>query len=323
MHSGRAGLRLIDPGNMVHSSDTTGIVTITQTQPIALTFSVPQANLQTILSALHQSKTLPVTAIAEDGKTVLSEGKLNFVSNEIDSNTGSIKLKAVFDNQDDHLYPNQFVNARLQTLILTQATVLPAQAMQLSSDGAFVYVIRPDNTVERKAGANMLDQWLNNAFSQRQIATRYKTLNHYHVVMSLDANFTADPSVLDDLQVVNNQGSAVPLPAFTRLRGANTPLSVAHQGQSATSTIDFNLADDVSLDKARQVIKHAMANIGLPNTIQTGFEGTAKTFSALTATIPWLILAALAAVYIVLGMLYESYIHPLTILSTLPSAEAG
>ncbi|CAJ0994149.1 Multidrug resistance protein MdtA [Sodalis praecaptivus] len=148
--SGRVGLRLVDPGNMVHSSDTTGIVTITQTQPIAVTFSVPQANLPTLLQALHHGQTLPATALDQDGTTELAQGELNFISNEIDSETGSIKLKAMFANHDEKLYPNQFVNVRLQTNVLAGATVIPAQALQLSSDGDFVYVIKQDNSVERR-----------------------------------------------------------------------------------------------------------------------------------------------------------------------------
>ncbi|WP_079205216.1 MdtA/MuxA family multidrug efflux RND transporter periplasmic adaptor subunit [Nissabacter archeti] len=149
--SGRVGLRLVDAGNMVHSSDTTGIVTLTQTQPIAATFSVPQASLQTVLKPLHRGETLPATAIDQDGSSVLAQGKLSFISNEIDTATGSIKLKALFDNQDEQLYPNQFVNIRLQTTTLKNAVVIPAQALQLSSDGDFVYLVNKDNTVTRKA----------------------------------------------------------------------------------------------------------------------------------------------------------------------------
>lgn len=169
----------------------------------------------------------------------------------------------------------------------------------------------------------MLDTLLNNAFSQRQVATHYKLLNQYHVVMSLSEEFTADPAILQQLYVINDEGKQIPIAAFASFSGANAPLSVAHQGQSATSTVAFNLADGVSLEQAQQQVKAAMAKIGLPDTIQAGFQGTAKAFSSLTASMPWLILAALAAVYIVLGVLYESYIHPLTILSTLPSAGLG
>src|SRR5471032_3240564 len=149
--SGHVGLRLVDPGNMVTSSSTTGIVTITQTQPIAVTFSVPQSNLQTLLKALRGGNKLPTTAFNQDGSEVLDQGQLQFISNEIDSSTGSIKLKALFNNADEKLYPNQFVNARLQVSTLKDTTVIPAAALQLSSNGDFVYVIKADNTIERRA----------------------------------------------------------------------------------------------------------------------------------------------------------------------------
>src|SRR5476649_1748360 len=148
--SGHVGLRLVDPGNMISSYDTTGIVTITQTQPIAVTFSVPQSNLQTLLKALRGGQQLPTTAFDQDGSDVLGQGKLQFISNEIDTSTGSIKLKALFDNHDEKLYPNQFVNARLQVGTLMKATVIPAAALQLSAGGDFVYVVKADNTVERR-----------------------------------------------------------------------------------------------------------------------------------------------------------------------------
>src|SRR5471032_217504 len=148
--SGHVGLRLVDPGNMVTSASSTGIVTITQTQPIAVTFSVPQSNLQTLLKALRGGQQLPTTAFDQDGSEVLGQGKLQFISNEIDTSTGSIKLKALFDNQDEKLYPNQFVNARLQVGTLMKATVIPAAAFQLSAAGDFVYVVKADNTVESR-----------------------------------------------------------------------------------------------------------------------------------------------------------------------------
>ncbi|MBN7122469.1 multidrug transporter subunit MdtA [Erwinia billingiae] len=149
--AGRAGLRLVDAGNMVHTTDTTGIVTITQTQPAAVTFSVPQNNIPTLLKSLHNGQSLPATAFDQDGNAELASGSVQFISNQIDTSTGSVKLKALFANQDETLYPNQFVNLRLQTGTLKQATVIPAQALQLSSDGSFVYVINKDQTVARKA----------------------------------------------------------------------------------------------------------------------------------------------------------------------------
>lgn len=149
--SGRVGLRLVDEGNMVHSSDTTGIVTVTQTQPAAVTFSVPQKNIATLIKALHNGQGLPAAAFDQDGNSQLATGNVKFISNQIDTSTGSIELKALFANEDEALYPNQFVNLRLQTGTLKQATVIPAQALQLSSDGSFVYVINKDQTVTRKA----------------------------------------------------------------------------------------------------------------------------------------------------------------------------
>jgi multidrug efflux pump len=168
-----------------------------------------------------------------------------------------------------------------------------------------------------------IDTLLNNSFSQRQVATIYKTLNQYHVVMNLTADYTSNPEVLNQLYVITAAGKQIPLSTFASFSSANAPLSVAHQGQSATTTIAFNLSDGVSLEEGQAAIKTAMAKIALPDTIQTGYAGTAQAFQALAQQMPWLILAALAAVYIVLGMLYESYIHPLTILSTLPSAGLG
>lgn len=148
---GRVGLRLVDAGNMVQSSSTTGLVTITQTQPAAVTFSVPQSNIPTLLKALHNDQSLPATAFDQQGSSELAQGEVQFISNQIDTSTGTVTLKAQFANLDESLYPNQFVNLRLQTSILKQATVIPAQALQLSSDGSFVYVVNKDNTVTRKA----------------------------------------------------------------------------------------------------------------------------------------------------------------------------
>lgn len=124
---------------------------ITQTQPAAVTFSVPQSNIPTLLKALHNGQPLPATAFDQAGSTPLAQGEVQFISNQIDTSTGSVALKALFVNQDETLYANQFVNLRLQTGTLKQATVIPARALQLSSDGSFVYVINKDRTVTRKA----------------------------------------------------------------------------------------------------------------------------------------------------------------------------
>ncbi|MDE1190427.1 MAG: MdtA/MuxA family multidrug efflux RND transporter periplasmic adaptor subunit [Pantoea sp.] len=149
--SGRVGLRLVDPGNMIQTTDTTGIVVVTQMQPAAVTFSVPQSNIPQLTKALHNEQSLPATAFDQDNTTVLAQGEVRYISNQIDTSTGTIELKASFPNQDESLFANQFVNLRLQTDTLKNATVIPAQALQLSSDGSFVFVINKDNTVTRKA----------------------------------------------------------------------------------------------------------------------------------------------------------------------------
>ena len=147
---GYVGLRLVDPGNIVTSSSTTGIVTVTQTNPIAVTFSLPQAQLGSLLPKVRQGQRLPVQAMDQLGTQVLADGTLKFISNEIDTSTGSIKLKAQFANPDEKLYPNQFVNVKLQTDTLKDAVVVPAAAVQLSSGGHFIYVVK-DGAVTRKA----------------------------------------------------------------------------------------------------------------------------------------------------------------------------
>lgn len=147
---GYVGLRLIDPGNIVSSSSTTGIVTVTQTNPIAVTFSLPQAQLTTLLPKVRKGEPLSVQALDQLGTTPLAHGTLKFISNEIDTTTGSIKLKALFENPDEKLYPNQFVNVKLTTDILHNAVVVPSAAVQLSSDGEFLYVVK-DGKVNRRS----------------------------------------------------------------------------------------------------------------------------------------------------------------------------
>lgn len=148
---GYVGLRLVDPGNMVHASDTTGIVTVTQVDPIAVTFSLPQAQLAALLPKVRKGEALAVKALDQLGNQELAQGSLKFISNEIDTATGSIKLKAEFANPDEKLYPNQFVNVKLQTDSLRQAVTIPSAAVQLSSDGNFAYVVKADGSVERRA----------------------------------------------------------------------------------------------------------------------------------------------------------------------------
>ncbi|MEN4927898.1 multidrug efflux RND transporter permease subunit MdtC [Erwinia billingiae] len=164
---------------------------------------------------------------------------------------------------------------------------------------------------------------LNNAFGQRQISTIYQPLNQYKVVMEVDPRYTQDISSLDLMYLINNDGKAIPLSYFAKWLPANAPLSVNHQGLSAASTISFNLPEGVSLSQASDAIDRSMTTLGVPTSVRGSFAGTAQAFEQSQNSQVWLIIAAIATVYIVLGILYESYVHPLTILSTLPSAGVG
>jgi len=164
---------------------------------------------------------------------------------------------------------------------------------------------------------------LNNAFGQRQISTIYQPLNQYKVVMQVDPRYTQDISALNQMFVINSDGKPIPLSSFAHWQPANAPLSVNHQGLSAASTIAFNLPTGVSLSEASDAIDRTMTSLGVPSTVRGSYAGTAQVFQDTMNSQVFLILAALATVYIVLGILYESYVHPLTILSTLPSAGVG
>jgi len=168
-----------------------------------------------------------------------------------------------------------------------------------------------------------IDDTLYDAFGQRQVSTIFTQLNQYHVVLEVDPSFQQNPDALKNIYVHSSNGTQVPLSAFTHFEQKTTPLAVNHQGQFPVVTLSFNLAQGVSLGEAVDAIKVAGQQIGLPGSIQASFQGTAQAFQASLANEPLLILAALVTVYIVLGVLYESYIHPVTILSTLPSAGVG
>ncbi|WP_409161116.1 multidrug efflux RND transporter permease subunit MdtC [Pectobacterium sp. B2J-2] len=164
---------------------------------------------------------------------------------------------------------------------------------------------------------------LNNAFGQRQISTIYQPLNQYKVVMEVDDAYTQDVSSLNKMFVINNEGKPIPLSYFASWKPINAPLSVNHQGLSAASTLSFNLPEGTDLSSATAAIERTMTSLGVPSAVRGQFSGTAQAFQQSQSSQLLLILAAIITVYIVLGMLYESYVHPLTILSTLPSAGVG
>jgi len=168
-----------------------------------------------------------------------------------------------------------------------------------------------------------IDNALYDAFGQRQISTLFTQLNQYHVVLETLPDFQRNPSKLNDIYVLSTSGTAVPLGAFTHFESGTAPLSINHQGQFPAVTISFNLAPGVALGEATKAIESEQKKLGMLLSVQASFQGTAQAFIASLSNEPLLILAAIVTVYLILGVLYESYIHPITILSTLPSAGAG
>jgi multidrug efflux pump len=168
-----------------------------------------------------------------------------------------------------------------------------------------------------------IDSVLYDAFGQREVSTMYTALNQYYVVMEVDPKYQLSPDALDGIFVKSSTGSMVPLSAIAKFAEQRTALQVNHQGQYPAVTLTFNLAPNVALGDAVTALQKAQREMGMPSTIHPTFQGTAQAFQDSKANMPWLILAALTAVYIVLGILYESLIHPLTILSTIPPAGVG
>ena len=189
--------------------------------------------------------------------------------------------------------------------------------------------LKADLVIDRDTAARFgilpqnIDDTLYDAFGQRQVSTIFTQLNQYHVVLEVGPQFQNDPSDLSSIYVKSSTGQQVPLSTFSHFVTSPAPLAINHQGQFPVVTISFNLAPGESLGKATKVIAQAEQEMGMPVSIHPSFQGTAAAFQNSLASEPWLILAALVTVYIVLGVLYESYIHPVTILSTLPSAGVG
>jgi multidrug efflux pump len=183
--------------------------------------------------------------------------------------------------------------------------------------------------IDRDAAARLgvsttqLDSTLNDLFGQRQVSTIYNPLNQYHVVMEVAPNYWQSPTELDNTYVMSTSGRMVPLSSFSHWSSTNTSLAVSHQGQFVATTVSFNLPPGASLSAASHAVENALLKIGVPSSIHGSFQGTAQAFQASLANQPLLIAAALVTVYLVLGILYESLIHPLTIISTLPSAGGG
>jgi multidrug efflux pump len=189
--------------------------------------------------------------------------------------------------------------------------------------------LRADLAIDRDTAsrfgitAQTVDDTLYSAFGQRQVSTIFTQLNQYHVILELQPQYRQNPASLADIYVTTPDGHQVPLQALTKVTTTNAPLTINHQAQFPAATLSFNLSQGTSLGEAVEAVDRATQQIGLPNAFRSGFQGTALAFQASLANEGWLILAAIVTVYIVLGVLYESFIHPLTILSTLPSAGIG
>jgi multidrug efflux pump len=184
-------------------------------------------------------------------------------------------------------------------------------------------VIDRDTAARFGITTQMIDDALYDAFGQRQVSTMYTGLNQYHVVLESELEFQQNPEGLNNIYVKSKLGTPVPLSAFTSYRPGTTSLTVNHQGQFPATTISFNLAPNVALGDAVTAVQDAQQQLGLPANVRASFAGTAQAFQDSLSNQPVLILSALVTVYLVLGMLYESFVHPLTILSTLPSAGVG
>jgi len=182
-----------------------------------------------------------------------------------------------------------------------------------------------DRTTASRLGITpqLIDDTLYDAFGQRQVSTMFTQLNQYRLILEVKPEFKQNPGKLKDIYIRSSGGGQVPLGAITRTAETTGPLVISHQGQFPATTISFNLAPGESLGKAIKEIDSITQQMGLPASIRSSFQGTAQAFQSSLANEPLLILAALITVYIVLGVLYESYIHPITILSTLPSAGVG
>jgi multidrug efflux pump len=202
------------------------------------------------------------------------------------------------------------------------------ELVDVSSDrqqGGLQVNVHVDRVAASRLGVRAQDiqSALNNAFAQRQVSTLYTQRNQYRVILEIDPQYQRDPTDLDRIYVPGANGAQVPLTAVTRIERGLQPLVINHQGQFPAVTISFSLAPDVTIEQATRAVDRAVAELHMPDTIRAEYQGDARAYRSSIGTQPLLILAALIAVYIVLGVLYESLAHPLTIISTLPSAGLG
>jgi multidrug efflux pump len=259
------------------------------------------------------------------GKLAVVPGATLFLTATQDLNIGGRFANAQFQYtiQSEDLQDLNFWAPRIQAKLRTLPELRDVNSDQQDKGLAAEVVIDRDTASRLGISPAQVDAALYASFGQAQVSTMYKQLNQYHVVMEVDPKLLPGTDALQNTYVKSSTGAEVPLSSFTRYQPSNTALQVNHQGFYPAVTLSFNLAPGVPLGNAAKVVEGAMRDLGVPANVHGGFQGTAAAFKDSAQSQPWLILAALITVYIVLGMLYESVIHPITILSTLPSAGVG
>ncbi|HXY02663.1 MAG TPA: multidrug efflux RND transporter permease subunit [Terriglobales bacterium] len=290
------------------------------------TTAMNQGRMFITLKPLSQRKLTADQVIAElTRKFAEVPGATLYMQNQQDLQVGGRVSQAQYQytlQGEDLNELNEWAPQLLQKM--RQLSILRQVNTDQQDKGLALNVVIDRDTASRLGiAAQDIDNILYDAFGQRFVSTIYEQLNQYHVVMEVAPQFQQSPDTLDDTYLRSSNGSIVPLSAFAHFGPANTSLAVSHQGQWPAVTISFNLGPGVSLGQATDAIEKAERSINFPATIHGSFQGTAAAFQESLANEPVLILTALLAVYIVLGILYESYIHPITILSTIPSAGVG
>jgi len=290
------------------------------------TTAMNQGRMYITLKPLGQRKLTADQVIAELARKFAEvPGATLYMQNQQDLQIGGRVSQAQYQytlQGEDLNELNEWAPQLLQKM--RQLPILRQVNTDQQDKGLALNVIIDRDTASRLGiAAQDIDNVLYDAFGQRFVSTIYEQLNQYHVVMEVAPQFQQSPDTLNDTYLKSSNGGIVPLSAFAHFGPANTSLAVSHQGQWPAVTISFNLAPGVSLGQATDAIEKAEKSINFPATIHASFQGTAAAFQESLANEPVLILTALLAVYIVLGILYESYIHPITILSTIPSAGVG
>jgi multidrug efflux pump len=259
------------------------------------------------------------------GKLAVVPGATLFLTATQDLNIGGRFANAQFQYtiQSEDLQDLNYWSPRILAKFRTLPQLRDVNTDQQDKGLAAEVVVDRDTASRLGISAAQVDAALYASFGQAQVSTMYRQLNQYHVVMEVDPKLLPGTDALRNTYVKSSTGAEVPLSSFTRYQPSNTALQVNHQGFYPAVTVSFNLALGVPLGDAAKVVEGAMRDLGVPANVHGSFQGTAAAFKDSAQSQPWLILAALVTVYIVLGMLYESVIHPITILSTLPSAGVG